>query len=312
LTKPSAPHSWSSAYPIAAPIATTLGAMICIPIGATIAKSLLPLVGAAGATALRMSFASLMLAIYWRPWRVRLKAAALRSIVVYGVAMGCMNLCFYAALRTVPLGIVVAVEFTGPLAVALLASSRGIDYLWITLAALGLAVLLPLGDAHGSLGGRVAGETAASVDPVGLAFALGAGFFWAIYIVFGRRAGAQVGGRSTAVGILIGTLVILPFGIVEAGSRLLSPSLLPAAIGVALLSSALPYSLEMFALPRIPTRTFGVLMSLEPALAAIIGFGFLGEHLTVWQWAAILSIMLATGGSAATSPQRVPLRPQID
>ncbi len=109
---------------------------------------------------------------------------------------------------------------------------------------------------------------AAAVDPIGLAYALGAGFCWAIYIVFGKRAGAQVGGQSTAIGVLIGTLVILPFGIAEAGSRLLSPSLLPAAIGVALLSSALPYSLEMFALPRMPTRTFGVLMSLEPALAA--------------------------------------------
>lgn len=302
MTKSSEPPSWSSAYPVAAPIAATLGAMICIPFGATIAKSLLPLVGAAGATALRMSFASLMLAIYWRPWRMRFKVEALRSIVVYGVAMGCMNLCFYAALRTIPLGITVAVEFTGPLAVALFASSRGIDYLWIALAVLGLAALLPLGDPHGAM----------AVDPIGLAYALGAGFCWAIYIVFGKRAGAQVGGQSTALGVLVGTLVILPFGIADAGSRLLSPSLLPAAIGVALLSSALPYSLEMFALPRMPTRTFGVLMSLQPAMAALVGFGFLGERLTVWQWAAILSIMLATGGSAATSPPSAPFRPQID
>ena len=223
-----------------------------------------------------------------------------------------MNLCFYAALRTIPLGITVAVEFTGPLAVALFASSRGIDYLWIALAVLGLAVLLPLGDPHGALAGGLARDPAVAVDPIGLAYALGAGFCWAIYIVFGKRAGAQVGGQSTALGVLVGTLVILPFGIADAGSRLLSPSLLPAAIGVALLSSALPYSLEMFALPRMPTRTFGVLMSLEPAIAALVGFGFLGERLTVWQWAAILSIMLATGGSAATSPPRAPLRPQID
>ncbi len=289
-------------------MAAALGAMICIPIGATIAKSLLPLVGAAGATALRMSFASLLLAIFWRPWRMRPSAAALRSIAVYGVAMGCMNLCFYAALRTVPLGIVVAVEFTGPLAVALLASSRGIDYGWIALAVLGLVVLLPLGIPHGG----ISGSGAAAVDPIGLAYALGAGFCWAIYILFGKRAGAQVGGQSTAVGVLVGTLVILPFGIAEAGSRLLSPALLPAAVGVALLSSALPYSLEMFALPRLPTRTFGVLMSLEPAMAALVGFGFLGERLSIWQWAAILSIMLATGGSAATSPRPAAPRPQID
>jgi len=292
--------SWSNAYPVAAPTAVVMGAMICIPVGATIAKSLLPLVGAAGATALRMSLASLMLLVYWRPWRMRPTLRTLGAIVVYGVAMGCMNLCFYAALRTVPLGIVVAVEFTGPLAVAMIASSRGIDFLWIALAVLGLAVLLPFGGASGT------------VNLVGLAYALGAGFCWAIYILFGKRAGAQAGGQTTALGAIIGTMIILPLGIAEAGSRLLSPSLLPAAIGVALLSSALPYSLEMFALTRLPTRTFGVLMSLEPAIAALVGFGFLGERLTGWQWAAILSIMLASGGSAATSPARAALRPQID
>jgi inner membrane transporter RhtA len=294
----------SSAYPIAGPTAVALGAMICIPIGATIAKGLLPVVGAAGATALRMGFASLMLLIFWRPWRMRPSAAAMRAIAVYGVAMGCMNLFFYAALRTIPLGIAVAVEFTGPLAVAMLASSRAIDYLWIALAVLGLAVLLPFGAALGSALG--------AVDAVGLAYALGAGFCWAIYILFGKRAGAHVGGQSTAVGVIVGTLVILPFGIAEAGSRLLSPSLMPAALGVALLSSALPYSLEMFALTRLPTRTFGVLMSLEPALAALVGFGFLGERLTGWQWAAIFSIMLASGGSAATSPAQSIAQPQID
>ncbi len=281
-----------------------MGAMICIPIGATIAKSLLPIVGAAGATALRMSFASLMLVLYWRPWHMRPNRAALRAVAVYGVAMGCMNLCFYAALRTIPLGIAVAIEFTGPLAIALLSSSRGLDYLWIVLAVLGLAVLLPFGS--------LAGSGTAGLNPTGLAYALGAGFCWAVYIFFGKRAGAQVGGQSTAVGVVVGTLVILPFGIVEAGGELLRPSLLPAAIGVALLSSALPYSLEMYALPRIPTRTFGILMSVEPALAALVGFAFLGERLSVWQWAAILSIMLATGGSAATSPPEAVLQPQID
>jgi len=172
------------------------------------------------------------------------------------------------------------------------------------LAVLGLAVLLPFGG--------LTGDGAAGLNPTGLAFALGAGFCWAIYILFGKRAGAEVGGQSTAIGVVVGTLVILPFGIVEAGGELLRPSLLPAAIGVALLSSALPYSLEMYALPRMPTRTFGILMSVEPALAALVGFAFLGERLSIWQWAAILSIMLATGGSAATSPPEAVLQPQID
>jgi inner membrane transporter RhtA len=271
------------------PIAVLIVAMICFQTGAALAKTLIPVVGASGAVALRLAFATLMLWLVWRPWRMRLRAPAAGTLVMYGIALGCMNLLFYSALQRIPLGIAVALEFTGPLALAMASSNRPLDFLWIALAVLGLLMLLPLGAASQVL------------DPVGIACALGAGVCWALYILFGRRAGIQHGGQTTAIGMLIGAIVIVPFGVAHAGSRLLSPAILPAALGVALLSSALPYSLEMFAMTRLPTRTFGVLLSLDPALGALSGLGFLGERLTWLQWAAIGSIVLASAGSAATS-----------
>ena len=263
---------------IALPVGVLAIAMVSVQVGAALVKGLFPAVGVAGATTLRLAIASVLLAAVWRPWRLRPTAREAGSIVVYGVAMGCMNFCFYSALSRIPLGIAVALEFTGPLAVAIAASH---------LAALGLLALLPMG--HGAVSG------------VGIAFALGAGVCWALYIVFGRKAGDAHGGITTAVGTLIGALVIAPIGVVQAGGSLFNPAVLPAALGVAVLSSALPYSLEMFALTRIPTRTFGVLMSAEPALGALSGLAFLHERLSLIQWAAVVSIMAASAGSAATS-----------
>jgi inner membrane transporter RhtA len=274
--------------PIALPVAALMVAMVCFQLGATLAKSLFPAVGAVGTAALRLAIASLILLVVWRPWNLRFSRGELRTVIVYGVAMGWMNLFFYLALSYIPLGITMALEFAGPLGVAILASRRPIDFLWIMLAALGLAALLPLGLGAGPL------------SSLGVAYALGAGLCWALYIVFGRRAGAAHGGQITSLGTVIGAFVIVPLGFVHSGVQLLAPAILPAAIGVAVLSSALPYSLEMFAMPRIPTRTFGVLMSLNPAMGAFAGLVFLGEHLTLIQWTAIASIVAASAGSAAT------------
>jgi len=275
-------------FPAAAPLAVLLVAMISIQVGAALAKTLLPVVGASGAAALRLAFASLMLLVVWRPWRARPRGKALLSVVVYGSAMGAMNLLFYCSLRTIPLGIAVALEFTGPLAVAMAASRRALDFLWVLLSALGLVLLLPLKSAVGAL------------DPAGIGYALAAGACWALYIIFGRRAGVEHGGGTAALGMLVGAALIVPIGAASVGARLWSPALWPVAIGVAFLSSALPYSLEMFALTRLPTRTFGVLMSAEPAVAALSGLYFLGERLSAPQWFAIACIMVASGGSAAT------------
>ena len=279
---------------VAAPIAVLIAAMVCFQLGAVIAKGLFPAVGAAGTTALRMGLASLMLLAAWRPWRMRFRAHEMRVIVYYGLALGCMNFFFYLSLSTIPLGIAVALEFAGPLALAMAASRRAIDFLWILMAALGLVALLPLGFGSQSL------------DPTGVVCALAAGVFWALYIFYGRKAGAAHGGQTTALGMVVGAVLIVPIGAVQAGAHLLSPAILPAALGVALLSSALPYSLEMFAMPRLPTRTVGVLMSWDPALGALSGLCFLGERLSWMQWAAIFSIMAASAGSAATSRTGTP------
>jgi inner membrane transporter RhtA len=276
-------------YRIALPIAALMAAMVCFQLGSVLAKSLFPIVGVAGVASLRLAIASVLLIAAWRPWRMRFNLREARTILVYGLAMGWMNFFFYLSLREIPLGIAVALEFSGPLAVAVLASRRAIDFAWILMAGLGLAALLPVGSG------------AKPLPVFGVICGLAAGACWALYIVFGRKAGAAHGGQTTALGTLIGAIAIVPIGLAHGGAQLFSPAILPTALGVALLSSALPYSLEMFALPRVPTNTFGVLMSLDPAFGALSGLFFLGESLTLMQWAAIASIMLASAGSASMS-----------
>jgi inner membrane transporter RhtA len=279
---------------VVVPIAVLIVAIVCFQAGAALAKGLFPAVGASGAAALRLALAAIMLLAVWRPWRMRLSAREVRVIVIYGLALGWMNFFFYLSLRSIPLGIAVALEFTGPLGLAMASSRRVIDFLWILMAALGLLALLPLGFGSKAL------------DVQGVGCALAAGLCWALYIFFGRKAGAAHGGQTTALGMVIGAIVIVPFGVAQAGAQLFSPAILPTALAVAVLSSALPYSLEMLAMPRLPTRTVGVLMSLDPAFGALSGLCFLGEHLSWIQWAAIASIMAASAGSAATSRTATP------
>lgn len=274
------------------PVALVVVAMASIQTGSAIAKQLFPVVGSTGAAALRLLFAALLLAAVLRPWRVRLDAAALRSVLVYGAALGGMNSLFYASLRTVPLGIATAFEITGPLAVAVLSSRRAADFLWIALAVGGLLLLLPLGQA------------AAGVDPAGAACALGAGVCWALYILAGKRAGAEHGVRITAVGMIVAAACVIPLGVASAGSALFTPRILPFALAVAVLSTALPYSLEMVALRRLPARTFGTLTSLQPAFAALSGLLILRERLAPVQWLAIGAIIAASVGATATAARR--------
>jgi inner membrane transporter RhtA len=279
---------------VAVPIAVLIVAMVCFQVGAVLAKGLFPVLGASGTAALRLALSALMLLVVWRPWRMRMNAREMRVIVIYGLALGWMNFFFYLSLRSIPLGIAVALEFAGPLALAMAASRRAVDFVWILMAALGLLALLPLG-----LGSK-------PLDVIGVGCGLAAGLCWALYIFFGRKAGAAHGGQTTALGMLIGAIVILPIGVAESGAQLVSLAILPTALAVALLSSAVPYSLEMLAMPRLPTRTVGVLMSLDPAFGALSGLCFLGEKLTWIQWTAIASIMIASAGSAATSRDTTP------
>lgn len=270
------------------PVGLLLIAMASIQSGASLAKSMFPVVGAQGTTTLRLIFASIIMLLLLRPWRARFTASSLRTVVVYGMALGGMNLLFYMSLNTVPLGIAVALEFTGPLAVAIYASRRAMDFLWIGLAVIGLLLLIPTGD------------TSSGIDLVGAGYALGAGVCWALYILFGQKAGADNGVQTAALGVMIAALFVAPVGIVHAGAALLTPSLIPIAIGVAILSTALPYTLEMVALTRIPARTFGTLMSIEPAFGALSGLLFLHEHLSLAQWLAIACVILASVGATLT------------
>ncbi|WP_065759933.1 threonine/homoserine exporter RhtA [Pseudomonas defluvii] len=275
------------------PIALLMIAMASIQSGASLAKSLFPLIGAQGTTTLRLIFASVIMLLLLRPWRAKLNASTLKTVLIYGAALGGMNLLFYMSLRTVPLGIAVALEFTGPLAVALYASRRAVDFLWIALAVLGLALLIPVG------------QTGTGIDLVGACYALGAGVCWALYILYGQKAGADNGIQTAALGVVIAAFVVAPFGIAHAGTDLLSPALIPVAIGVAILSTALPYSLEMVALTRMPAKTFGTLMSIEPAFGALSGLLFLNEVLSLTQWLAIAAIITASAG-ATLSLRREP------
>ena len=270
------------------PIAVLVVAMCCFQVGASIAKNLFPLIGASGTTALRTTLSAALLIAIWRPWRLRPNRAQARDILIYGVALGVMNLSFYTAIKYIPLGIGVALEFSGPLAVAVAGSRRPVDFVWIVLALVGLLLLLPIG-AH-----------AGPISTLGVGLGLLAGVCWALYIVYGRRAGAASGGQTTALGMLVACGLTLPVGIVQNGTALFAPAVLPLAFAVAVVSSALPYSLEMWAMPRLPAKTVGVLMSLEPAVAAIAGLLLLGERLSVLQWCAVASIMVASAGSAAT------------
>jgi inner membrane transporter RhtA len=227
--------------------------------------------------------------LVFRPWRWPLTRSDWRAVMQYGFALGLMNLLFYMAIRTIPFGLAVAIEFTGPLAVALAGMRRRLDAVWIALAVIGLALLLPWQGIDTAL------------DPVGVLFALGAAVFWAAYIVFGKRAGTLPGGAVVAWGMCCAALVVVPVGALHAGSALLSPQLLAFGLGVAVVSSAIPISLEMFALQRLPKETFGVLTSTEPAVAAMLGWVLLHERLSTNQWLAIACIMAASIGCAITA-----------
>jgi len=274
--------------PVWLPVVVILIAMLSIQSGASLAKSLFPIVGAPGVTALRIALGTLILVVIFKPWRLRFKKEQRLPLLFYGLSLGAMNYLFYLSIQTVPLGIAVALEFTGPLAVALFSSRRPVDFVWVVLAVLGLWFLLPLG------------QDVSHVDLTGAALALGAGACWAIYILTGQRAGEEHGPATVALGSLIAAIVFVPLGMAQATESIWQWSILPVGLAVAVLSTALPYSLEMIALTRLPTRIFGTLMSMEPALAAMSGMVFLGETLTFTQTLALCSIIAASMGSTLT------------
>ncbi|QDH72650.1 DMT family transporter [Brevundimonas sp. M20] len=279
----------SPAVAAAMPYAALLAGMVSLAIGTSFAKQLFPIVGAEGTSALRVGLSALILIAVWRPWRFRLNRDDAGRVLLYGLVLGLMNLSFYMSLRTIPLGLAIAIEFSGPLVLALLHARRLIHFVWIACAVVGLGMLLPIwSGAH-------------ALDPVGVAFAAAAGLFWALYIVFGKRLSHMHAGQSVALGMGTAAMVILPFGVATAGANLLLPSVLIIGVCVAIASSALPYSLEMIALRHIPKRTFGVLLSCEPAVGAVAGLIILHERLSSLQWLAIGCIIVASVGAILTT-----------
>ena len=272
--------------------------LVTLCAGTSLAKGLFPFVGAEGTTTYRLVFSTLLLMAFWRPWRRPWIWADVPILVLFGATLGLMNLLFYNAIKTVPFGLAIAVEFTGPLAVALWSSKKPLDFVWIVLAVAGMGLILPLGNASG------ADMQAAAIDPVGIAYALGAGACWAVYIVVGQRVADRIGAFATPMGMLVAALLVTPVGISVAGSSLLNPEWMLAGLGIALLSSAIPYSLEMYSLKHLPKQTFSILLSLEPAVGALAGWLVLSEQLSTQQLGAIGLIMAASMGSAMTAGQR--------
>jgi inner membrane transporter RhtA len=280
------------------PILAVLGSVTALGIGTSFAKQLFPQVGSLGTTALRVGFSALLLLALWRPWRWPLSRADAMSVLRYGMALGFMNLLFYMSLRTIPFGVAVAIEFSGPLAVAMMSSRKPVDFVWLALAVLGLGLLLPLG------------HSVASLDPEGVMYALAAAVCWGAYIVFGKRLSHLHAGHSVSLGLSVAALTVVPFGVWHAGAALLAPHILLFGLGVAAISSAIPISLEMMALKRLPQEAFGIMTSMEPAVAALLGFLMLDESLAGLQWLAIVCIMMAAAGSSWTArrgqPQSAP------
>jgi len=272
-----------------------LGSCTSLQIGAALAMRLFPVTGAPGATLLRLGLAAIVLLAIVRP-RVRgWQPAQWRAVLLYGISIAGTNEFFYAALARLPLGAAVTIQFLGPLTLAAALSRRGRDAGWVLLAVLGV-LTLGLAGSHG--GGSGSGAAHGSLDPVGVAFALVSAAFWALYIVAGSRASAAVPGRGgLAVAMGAGALVLAPFGAHGAAQLAGRPHLMAVALGMAVLASVVPYSLELAAMRRAPRRVFGILLSLEPAVATLAGWLLLGQHTAPVAIAAIVIVVAASAGS---------------
>ena len=270
------------------PVIAVLLAIISIQCGAAIAKTLFPAIGAAGTASIRIGISALILVLAYRPNLKAITPEQWKIVVPYGLSLGAMNLIFYFAIERIPIGLAVTLEFIGPLLVAIIGSKRLIDYCWILLAAVGIILIAPWSNER--------------IDPLGVLFALIAGGLWAAYIVLGGKISRIMNdGQAVSTGMLFAAILILPFGFYENGLANLTPKLFGMGVALALLSSAIPFTLEMKALGQLPPRTFSILMSLEPAAASICAFIFLQENLNFYEILAVVCVVVASAGSTLTA-----------
>jgi inner membrane transporter RhtA len=268
-------------------------AQLSTNLGAALGKSLFPLVGPEGVAALRTGISALILLAISRPWRIALTKRQTTFLALYGLALGSMNLLIYLAIERLPIGVAIAIEISGPLSVVLLTSRSIRDFFWFALAVASLLMLMPWPGSQ------------ARLDSLGIVFAFGAAGCWALYILFGKRASELGSKTAVALGMVTACAVTLPFGIVMAGEKLLVSSVLWLGLVVALLSSAIPYILEMKALERLSSRTFGVIINSAPAIGALAGYLILGEQLTLVQWLAVATMISASAGCTLTAAPAV-------
>lgn len=265
-------------------------AMVSLQSSGSLAKVLFDQFPILTVSAMRLMLSGLILAVIFKIWQIQFDQVKWKAIITYGLALAGMNLLFYLSIARLPLGIAVSFEFIGPLSVALFYARQKFDFIWVGLAILGLILLFPFDQANQSL------------DPLGIVFALAAGACWALYIVAGQRPSGVSGNHTVCLGMFVGTAVLLPLAILTGlPSSVFEPSNFVYFIALAVLASALPFSLEMIALRNLTALSFGTLMSIEPAIAALSGFVFLGEALLWNQWLALATIISASIGCTYTT-----------
>lgn len=270
------------------PVPAVLLAIISVQCGAAIAKALFPTIGAAGTASIRIGVSALILLLAYRPNLKAITPQQWKIVIPYGLSLGAMNLIFYIAIERIPIGLAVTLEFVGPLLLAIAGSKRLVDYCWVLLAAIGILLIAPW--------------TNDRLDPIGIICALLAGAFWSAYIVLGGKVSRIMNdGYAVTTGMLFAALLVLPFGFLDSGLSNLTPKLFGMGVALALLSSAIPFTLEMKALGKLPPRTFSILMSLEPAAASICAFIFLNESLNLYEILAVICVVIASAGSTLTA-----------
>ena len=265
-------------------------AMISMQSSGSLAKVLFEQFPILTVSAMRLLLGSLILALIFKIWQLNFKQVKWKAVISYGLALAGMNALFYLSIDRLPLGIAVSFEFIGPLSVALYHARQKFDFVWVGLAILGLALLFPFEQSH-------------SLDPIGIALALGAGACWALYIIAGQKPTGISGNHTVCLGMFVGMLCLMPIALfIGMPSAIFEPSNFIYFIALAILASALPFSLEMIALRNLSALSFGTLMSVEPAIAALSGFIFLGEQLLWTQWLALATIISASIGCTYTTP----------